>query len=70
MENQMLIDVWSLVKAYVPSKDKGIVANKFVDIISDNGVDEEELRELMGHDDELDEAIKLMIDEDEEEYED
>ena len=74
METQMLIDTWNLLKAYVPAKDKAIVATRFVDIAMDNGIHDEEIKEMIGnddeHDDELDEAIKLMNDEDEEEYED
>ena len=72
METQMLIDVWGLMKAYVSAKDKSVVAEKFVDIAMDNGVEDEELKELIGHDDELDEAIRynLDIDQDEEDYED
>ena len=67
----MLIDVWSLIKAYVPAKDKSVVAEKFVDIAMDNGVEDEELKELLGHDDELDEAIKYNLDiEEDEDYED
>ena len=72
METQMLIDVWGLMKSYVSAKDKSIVAEKFVDIAMDNGVQDEELKELIGHDDELDEAIRYNqdIEEDEEDYED
>ena len=49
-----------------------VVAEKFVDIAMDNGVEDEELKELIGHDDELDEAIRynLDIEQDEEDYED
>jgi len=49
----MLIDVWGLMKSYVPAKDRSVVAEKFVDIAMDNGIEDEELKELMGHDDEL-----------------
>ena len=42
----MLIDVWNLIKSYVPAKDKSIVANKFVDIIANTGLIEEDLDEL------------------------
>ena len=72
METQMLIDVWGLMKSYVSAKDKSVVAEKFVDIAMDNGVEEEELKELIGHDDDLDEAIRynLDIEEDEEDFED
>ena len=38
----------------------------------DNGVQDEELKELIGHDDDLDEAIRynLDIEQDEEDFED
>jgi hypothetical protein len=72
METQMLIDVWGLMKSYVSAKDKSVVAGKFVDIAMDNGVQDEELKELIGHDDDLDEAIRynLDIEQDEEDFED
>ena len=71
METQMLIDVWGLIKSYVPTKDKSVVAEKFVDIAMDNGIEDEELKELLGHDDDLDEAIKYNLDiEEDEDYED
>ena len=67
----MLIDVWGLIKSYVPVKDKSVVAEKFVDIAMDNGIEDEELKELLGHDDDLDEAIKYNLDiEEDEDYED
>ena len=68
----MLIDVWGLMKSYVSAKDKSVVAGKFVDIAMDNGVQDEALKELIGHDDDLDEAIRynLDIEQDEEDFED
>ena len=68
----MLIDVWGLMKSYVSAKDKSVVAGKFVDIAMDNGMQDEELKELIGHDDDLDEAIRynLDIEQDEEDFED
>ena len=68
----MLIDVWGLMKSYVSAKDESVVAGKFVDIAMDNGVQDEELKELIGHDDDLDEAIRynLDIEQDEEDFED
>jgi hypothetical protein len=65
MEIQMLIDMWGLVKAYVNVKERDVVATKFVDIALDNGIAEEELKELIGLDDELDEAVREMLDADE-----
>jgi len=69
----MLTDLWNLMKAYVPAQDKSIVAEKFVDICMDNGIEDDEIKELLGHDDELDEAIQYNLDiedEDEDYYED
>ena len=66
----MLIDVWNLIKSYVPTKDKSVVAERFVDIAMDNGIEDQELEELIGHDDDLDEAIKYNLDVEEDEYED
>ena len=67
----MLIDVWGLIKSYVNAKDKSVVAEKFVDIAMDNGIEDEELKELMGHDEDLDEAIRYNLDiEEDEDYED
>ena len=62
----MLIDMWGLVKAYVNVKERDVVATKFVDIALDNGIAEEELKELIGLDDELDEAVREMLESDEE----
>jgi len=62
METQMLIDTWNLLKAYVPAKDKAIVATRFVDIAMDNGIHDEEIKEMIGNDDELDEAIRYNLD--------
>ena len=66
MEIQMLIDMWGLVKAYVNVKERDVVATKFVGIALDNGITEEELKELIGLDDELDEAVREMLESDEE----
>ena len=66
----MLIDVWNLIKSYVPAKDRSIVAEKFVDIAMDNGIEDNDLQEMVGHDDDLDEAIKYNLDTDEDDYED
>jgi len=63
----MLIDMWGLVKAYVNVKERDVVAIKFVDIALDNGIAESELKELIGLDDELDTAVREILEPDEEE---
>ena len=66
----MLIDMWGLVKAYVNVKERDVVAIKFVDIALDNGIAESELKELIGLDDELDTAVREILEPDEEESDD
>jgi hypothetical protein len=61
MEMQMLIDMWSLVKAYSNVKERDIIASKFIDIALDHGTTDEELKELIGIDDELDEAVREIL---------
>jgi len=61
----MLIDMWGLMMAYVSVKERDIVATKFVDIALDNGVSDSELQELIGMDDELDEAVREILSDDE-----
>ena len=53
--------MWGLVKAYVNAKERDIVASKFVDIALDNGTSEDDLKELIGMDDELDTAVRDIL---------
>jgi hypothetical protein len=41
-----------------------VVAGKFIDIALDHGIEDHELRELMGNDEELDDVIKANLDSD------
>ena len=42
-------------------KERDIVASKFIDIALDHGTTDEELKELIGIDDELDDAVREIL---------
>jgi len=51
----------------VDKKQVELVAEKFVDLLADHGVDDQQMKELLGNDNHLDEAISYYLDEDNEE---
>jgi|TARA_B100001094_G_scaffold48853_1_gene44221 hypothetical protein len=73
MNEENIADIWTLFKEYLDKKQIEIVAEKFIDLMADYGVSDEMLKEVMGHDATLDEAIHYYldldnIDDDEEEW--
>tara|TARA_B100001059_G_scaffold200002_1_gene206590 strand:- start:502 stop:729 length:228 start_codon:yes stop_codon:yes gene_type:complete len=73
MNEENIADIWTLFKEYLDKKQIEIVAEKFVDLMADYGVSDQTLKEVMGHDATLDEAIHYYldldnIDDDEEEW--
>lgn len=65
MELEQAVDVWNLFKEYVDKKQVELVAEKYVDLLADHGVDDQQMKELLGNDNHLDEAISYYLDEDE-----
>jgi len=71
MEENRIIDTWMLFREYLDKKQIEIVAEKYIDMLADYGVDEESLTNALGSDGSLDEAIRYYLDldgEDEEDY--
>jgi len=56
-----------LFRSYVDKKQLEVVAEKYIDLCADYGVDEESMINSLGSDTVLDEAIKYYLDIDEEE---
>lgn len=61
MDLEQAIDVWNLFKEYVDKKQVELVAEKFVDHLADYGVDDQQMKELLGNDTHLDEAIGYYL---------
>ena len=68
MNEEKIVDIWTLFKEYVDKKQVEVVAEKFIDLMADYGVSDEILKESLGVDSALDEAIYYYLDLDAEDY--
>ena len=63
MEGRQLVEIWQFFKEYLDRKQPvKVIAEKFVDIMADYGIGDEEFREALGADDDLDKAIQYYLD--------
>jgi hypothetical protein len=70
MDEDQIADIWNLFKNYLDKKQPELVAEKFVDLLVDYGVDDLTLKSSLGNDKLLDAAIQYYLeDDDEEDYE-
>jgi len=65
MEEDLIIEMWDVFKEYIPEKNKETAANHYVDFLLGKDVSQSVLESIMNFDPYLDEAIKLVIDNDE-----
>jgi hypothetical protein len=77
MSEEQIADIWILFKEYIDKKQLDIVAEKFVDHLADYGFEDHQMKDLLGIDSVLDDAISYYLDidsdlyvddEDEEDY--
>ncbi len=66
MDEHQIADMWSLFREYVDNKNLEAVATKFIDLLADLGITEEELSDSLGVDNYLDNAINYFLDIEEE----
>lgn len=69
MDENNLVETWMLFREYLDKKQIEIVAEKFIDLLVDHGVEEPALKSAAGSCQYLDEAIRYYLDEDEDEDE-
>jgi len=68
IEGSQLVEIWQFFKEYMDRKQSmDIVAEKFVDLMADYGVEDEEFQNALGADDDLDKAIQYYLDVDQDE---
>jgi hypothetical protein len=65
MEEDLIIEVWDIFKEYISDKNKEVAANHFVDFLLGKDVEPSVLQSVMGYDSNLDDAIKLVLKDDE-----
>ena len=61
MNETQIADIWLLVKEYVDKKAIEGLAERYVDLLADHGVSDRVLKESLGYDDSLDEAIEYYL---------
>jgi len=69
MNEELIADIWTSFKEYLDKKHIEMAAERFIDLCADYGVNDETLKEAMGHDLVLDEAIHYYLDLDNEDTE-
>lgn len=67
MNENQIADIWLLFKEYLDKKTQDLVAERYIDLLVDNGVNDKILEQAVGYDDTLDDAIEYYLDEDEDE---
>lgn len=63
MDENLIITLWDVFREYIPEKNREMAANQYVDFLLGNDIDAETLAGFMGYDPHLDDAIKLVVDE-------
>lgn len=70
MKEDLIADIWTLVIEHIPEKHRKDLAADFVNTLLDYGIKETVLKDLIGVDGYLDDAIDYAIDGEEIEEED
>jgi hypothetical protein len=68
MNEEKIVEIWTLFKEYLDKKQIEVIAERYVDLLADYGVTDDTLKESVGSDTELDNAIFYYLDLDEESY--
>ena len=66
MNEAFVADAWMMFKEYLDKKHIEMAAEKYVDILIDYGVNDEQLHEILGTDKHLDAAIQYYLEMDNE----
>lgn len=61
MEEDLIIEVWDIFREYVSDKNKETAANHYIDFLVGKDVETSVLEGLMGYDSYLDDAISLVL---------
>ena len=64
IEIDALIDAYSIMKEYIPSKDRQAAADHVFSILNDSGVGEQDLKQLSGTDSYMKRASEEYLDDD------
>lgn len=61
MNENQIADIWLLIKEYADKKALPSLAERYVDLLADHGISDRILKEAIGYEDILDEAIEYYL---------
>jgi len=68
IEGTQVVEIWQFFREYMDRKQPvEVIAEKFVDLMADYGVEDEDFQDALGADDDLDRAIQYYLDAESEE---
>ena len=68
MEGTQVVEIWQFFREYMDRKQPvEVIAEKFIDLMADYGVEDEDFQDALGADDDLDRAIQYYLDAESEE---
>lgn len=67
MNENQIADIWLLFKEYADKKALESLAERYVDLLADHGISDKTLKDAIGFEASLDEAIEYYLDQDSEE---
>jgi hypothetical protein len=68
MNESFVVEMWNLMREYSDKRQIAVVAERYVSLLSDNGILDNILEDSIGHDDDLDDAIRELLDIDDEDF--
>ena len=71
LSGSQVVELWTFFKEYIDRKQPmDVIAEKFVDLLADHGAEDDDLKDALGADDDLDKAITYCLEIGESEDED
>lgn len=68
IEGTQVVEIWQFFREYMDRKQPvEVIAEKFIDLMADYGVEDEDFQDALGADDDLDRAIQYYLDTESEE---
>jgi hypothetical protein len=67
MNENQIADIWLLFKEYSDKKALESLAERYVELLADHGISDKTLKEAIGFESTLDDAIEYYLDQDSEE---
>ena len=62
LSGSQIVELWNFFKEYIDRKQPmDLIAEKFVDLLVDHGAEDDDLKDALGADDDLDKAITYCL---------